>query len=196
MTIDFNFKLKAGLSGLECSALSFSALAVPPITSRKLSQQVVSQIIAGAKEFDSAEDAREFLQVVSTMEYLQQIVQPRVPIAWNNVLDLKEILARVHEQRKNELDPVSVQNFYVRLSRLNFFKRIDSRGVVPTINPEKDGAAFADLGLAQQCAQELKKLGVTAQFERLTGPRRKSSLTTSLEELGFTKDNDNGTDNS
>jgi len=185
MTTEFNYKLKAGLTGLGCSALSFSALAVPPITNRKLSSQIVSQIIAGAKEFDSADDARNFLEVINTMEYLQQIVQPRVPINWSNVLELKDVLVSMHEQRKNKLDPVSVQNFYVRLSLLNFFKRVNSTGVQTTINYQTDGAAFEDLGLAQQVVEKLKQMNVTAKVERLTGPRRKSSLTTSLEEVGF-----------
>jgi hypothetical protein len=48
-----------------------------------MSQQIVSQIIAGTKEFESVDDARDFLNVVSTMEYLQQTVQPRVPINWS-----------------------------------------------------------------------------------------------------------------
>jgi hypothetical protein len=185
MLIEFNHKLRAGLTGLGCSAVSFSALAVPPLTCRRMSQQYVSQIITGTKEFDSTDDARDFLEVINTMEYLQQIVQPRVPINWQNVLELKDVLASIHEQRKNDVDPLSVQNFYVRLTRVTFFKGIDSRGVVTTINPEKDGAAFKDLSLAQQVVQKLKQMDVTAQVERLTGPRRKSSLTTSLEELGF-----------
>ena len=194
MTTEFNHKLKAGLSGLGCSALSFSALAVPPVTSRKMSQQIVSQIIAGAKEFDSDDDARDFLGVVNSMEYLQQTVKPRVPIDWSNVLELKDVLVSIHEQRKNELDPVSVQNLYVRLSLLNFFKRVNSTGVQTTINYQIDGAAFEDLGLAQQVVQKLKEMNVASKVERLTGPRRKSSLATSLEELGFVvQEETNGT---
>src|SRR2546427_5946433 len=126
MTTEFNHKLKAGLTRLGCSALSYSALAIPPITNRKLSSQIVSQIIAGGKEFDSAEDALDFLEAINTMEYLQQIVQPRVPINWSNVLEVKDVLISIHEERKNATDPVSVQNFYVRLSLLNFFKRVNS----------------------------------------------------------------------
>ena len=183
--IEFNHKLRAGLTGLGCSAVSFSALAVPPLTHRRMSQQYVSQIITGTKEFDSVDDARDFLEVINTMEFLQEIVQPRVPINWQNVLELKDVLASIHEQRKNDMDPVSVQNFYVRLTRVNFFKGIDSRGVVTTINPEKDGAAFKDLSVAQQAVAKLKEMGVTAQFEKLTGPRRRSSLVVSLQELGF-----------
>lgn len=185
MTTEFNYKLKTGLTGLGCSALSFSALAVPPITSQKKSSQTISQIIAGAKEFDSDVDARDFLSVVSTMEYLQQIVQPRVPINWSNVLDLKDVLASIHEQRKNESDPISVQNFYVRLSLLNFFKRVNSTGVQTTINYQIDAAAFENSTLAQQVVEQLKQMNVAAKVERLTGPRRKSSLTTSLIEVGF-----------
>lgn len=185
---EYNHKLKAGLNSLGCSALSFSALAVPPLTSRKLSQQMVSQIIAGSKEFESSADAQEFLNVIRSMEHLQQTVEPRVPIDWSNVLELKQILATVHEQRKNDIDPVTVQHFYIRLSRLNFFKGMNSLGVVQTINPEKDGAAFSDLTLAQHIVQELKKIGVSGEIERLTGPRRRSTLTSSVEELGFKPD--------
>jgi hypothetical protein len=186
MSTDSNFKLKAGLTGLGCSALSFAALAVPPLTRRKISQQAVSQILSGAKEFDTPQEAQEFLDVIASMEYLQQTVQPKVPINWSNVLELRDVLASIHEQRRNDLDPVSVQNPYLRLSRLNFFKGLRSNGLLcETINPEKDGAAFKDLALAQQAVAELKKIGITAHIERLTGPRRRSTIVTSLEEVGF-----------
>jgi hypothetical protein len=185
MATDHNYKLKAGLQNLGCSALAFSALAVPPLTDRKVSQQYISQIMAGTKDFDSIADAQQFLDVVTTMEYLQSTVVPRVPINWSNVLELKDVLAVVHEQRKNDMDPLSSQNFYLRLSRLNFFKQIDSRGVVTTINPEKDGAAFADIKLAEQAINALKQIQVTAQWEKLTSPRRKSTSVTSVEEIGL-----------
>jgi hypothetical protein len=184
--MDSNFKLKAGLQSLGCSALSFASLAAPPLTNRKISQQLVSQIIAGTKEFDSSADAQQFLDVIDSMEFLQQTVRPRVPINWSNVLELKDALAAVHEQRKNDMDPVSIQNPYLRLSRLNFFKGLRSnQTVIPTINPELDAVAFTNLALAQLAVAELKKMGVHAQIERLTAPRRKSTITTSLEEIGF-----------
>ena len=186
MSTDYNYRLKAGLNGLGCSALSFSALAVPPLTRRKISQQLVSQILAGTKEFDSPEDARDFLEVVASMQHLQEIVQPRVPINWSNVLDLKDVLATVHEQRKNDLDPITVQNFYLRLTRLNFFAGLRSDGsVIETINPEKEAAAFHSIALAEKAITRLKQMGVTAYLERLTGPRRRSTIVTSLSELRF-----------
>jgi hypothetical protein len=185
MLDQYNHKLKTGLTGLGCSALSFAALAAPPLVHRKISQQTVSQIMGGTKDFDSPADAQAFLDVIATMEYLQNTVTPRVPINWANVLELKDVLAAVHEQRQNDLDPLSVQNFYIRISRLNFFKQVDSTGIVSTINPEKDGAAFQDIGLVQKTIAELKKMGTTATHERLTGPRRKSTIVTSLEEVGL-----------
>jgi hypothetical protein len=184
--MDSNFKLKAGLQHLGCSALAFSALATPPLVNRKISQQLVSQIVSGTKSFDSPADAQQFLDVVHSMEFLQQTVQPRVPINWSNVLELKDALAAVHEQRKNVMDPVSIQNPYLRLSRLNFFKGLRSNHtVIETINPELDAVAFNNLALAQLAVAELKKMGVHAQIERLTAPRRTSTLVTSLQEIGF-----------
>jgi hypothetical protein len=185
MSTEYNFKLKAGLTGLGCSALAFASLAVPPLTSRKISQQVVSQLLTGAKEFDSPEDAREFLNVIATMEYLQQTVTPKVPINWSDILALKDVLIQVHEQRQNEQDPIVVQSCYVRMGRLNFLKGINSAGPITTINPETQAAAFADLALAQEAIRRLKDMGHAATFERLTSPRRKSTIATSLEEIGF-----------
>ena len=187
MTTEFNHKLKAGLTRLGCSALSFSALAVPPITSRKMSQQIVSQIVSGTKAFDSVDDAQDFFGVIDTMEYLQQIVRPRVPINWQNVLELKEVLISIHEQRKNATDPVHRRCWFVRLSVHNFFKGLRSDGsVIETMAYYDDEAvAFTNYELASEVAEKLKQRNIPTKVEMLTCQRRQSTITVALEELGL-----------
>jgi hypothetical protein len=185
---EFSLKLKAGLSSLPtpCSALSFSALAVPPMVSRKLSQQVISQIIGGTKTFSSKEEALEFLRVVNTMHFLQENVNPRVPIDWANVLSLKDVLIETFNSKLSTEDPITTRCHFVRLSLMNFFKGLRSDGsVVTTINYQTEGAAFTDSSLAESCVNKLRDMGVTARTEILTAPRRRSTITKSLEELGF-----------
>jgi len=69
-----HIKLKTALQELGCSALAFSSLAAPPITSKRYSQQQISQLIAGTKEFPDDREAVEFLQVTEAMKHLQEIV--------------------------------------------------------------------------------------------------------------------------
>jgi hypothetical protein len=185
MAAQHNFRFKAQLQAMNCTASAYAILSAG-LVSKKLSQQQISQLITGTREFESDEEAQEHFRVLDSMAHLQEIVLPKVPIAWS--ADVKDVVKSTFEARRNEEDPINVQCFYVRLSVMNFFKLINSAGVQATINPEKDGAAFATVRLAEDCVRELKKMGVPARFERLTGPRRKSSLVTSLEELGFKQD--------
>ena len=46
-------------------------------------------------------------------------------------------------------------------------------------------AAFTGPGLADRCVRRLRDFDITARAELLTAPRRKSMITTSLEEIGF-----------
>ena len=181
-----NIKFRNGLRQRNCTASAFSQLAAPPITSRRLSQQQVSQLIAGTREFETTDEAAEFLRVIDLMNYLQETVRPSVPINWSDVFAVKDILVAAFEEHKSELDPVIMRCYYVRLSLNSFFTRLSSDGsVIETQDYRNDGAAFTDPKLAFELTQRLKKLKVDSRFEELTAPRRKSTITESIEELGF-----------
>lgn len=181
-----NIKLKTALQELGCSALAFSSLAAPPLVTKKVSQQTVSQLLSGTKEFDSDREAAEFLQVTEAMKYLQNTVVPKIPVDWSNVLGVKDALVQTFEKRKNELDPLHRRCWYVRLSVMNFFQGRRSDGsVIETINYQTEGVAFTDFELASAVVERLKQRGIPARAELLTGDRRQSTITTSVEELGF-----------
>jgi len=188
MPMTDNIKLKTALQELGCSALAFSSLAAPPLVKKKVSQQTTSQWVAGTKEFDSDAEAAEFLQVTEAMKYLQETVTPKIPVDWSNVLGVKNVLIQTFEQRRNELDPMHRRCWYVRLSLLNFFKGLRSDGsVIETINYLTEAAAFTNVEIANEIVKRLNQQNVPAKVELLTGDRRQSTITTSLEEIGFTQ---------
>jgi len=181
-----NIKLKTALHELNCSALAFSSLAAPPLVTRKVSQQTVSQWVSGTKEFDSGE-AGEFLQVTEAMKHLQEIVVPKIPVDWSNVLGVKDALVQTFEKRKNELDPIHNRCWFVRLSVHNFFKGLRSDGsVIETMAYYDDEAvAFTNYELASEVAEKLKQRNIPTKVEMLTCQRRQSTITVALEELGL-----------
>jgi hypothetical protein len=179
-----NFRFKAALQTVGCTASAYAVLSALLVT-KKLTQQQISQIATGTREFESEQEAAEHFRVLDAMQHLSEIVTPKVPIAWNDPLRVKDALTKTFEERRNHDDPIIVQCFYVRLSIMNFLKGINSAGVVTTINYHMDGAAFEDYDLALRAVQELQKTGTKAKVERLTAPRRKSTIVTSLEEIGF-----------
>src|SRR6266853_2245348 len=187
MANQHNIRFRTGLQSLNCSASAFAALAAPPLVSRKISQQYVSQLIAGTREFDSDEDAKEFFRVIDTMNHLQETIAPRLPIAWSDVLGVQDVLVRTFEQRKNETDPMHRRCWFVRLSVHNFFKGLRSDGsVIETmIYYDSDAVAFPSFELANEVVKRLKTRDVPARPEQLTCERRQSTITTSLEEVGF-----------
>jgi hypothetical protein len=182
-----NIKLKTALQELGCSALAFSSLAAPPLVARKVSQQTVSQLLAGTKEFDSAHEAAEFLQVTEAMKHLQEIVVPKIPVDWSNVLGVKDALVQTFEKRKSELDPLHHRVWFIRLSVHNFFKGLRSDGsVIDTMTYyDSEAVAFTDYGLASEVEKQLKQRNIPSRVELLTCDRRASTITTSLEEIGF-----------
>jgi hypothetical protein len=184
-----NIRLKTGLQTENCTVSAFSVLAAPPITSKRYSQQQISQLIAGTREFESDQEATEFLTVIESMRSLQEIVQPRVPIDWTNVEAVKDVLAQHHKRRKNESDPMHRRCWFVRLSVHDFFKGLRTDGTeIRTLNYfDGDAAAFTDYGLASEVIKQLKQHNVAAKAEVLTCERRQSTITTSLEEIGFTQ---------
>lgn len=178
-------RLRAGLLNLNCSVASFAALAVPPMVKQKLSQQQMNLVVNGRTELDE-DETKGFLCVIDAMQHLQESVVPKVPIDWSNVLELKDTLVRTFTDRLNEEDPKIVQPVFVRLNVLNFFKGLRSNNtVIETMNYSTEGAAFENYELAEQAVAKLKAMGVTSTAQRLTAPRRKSTITISLEELGF-----------
>ncbi len=187
MANQHNIRFRTGLQALNCSASAFAALAAPPLVSKKISQQYVSQLVAGTREFDSDEDAKEFFRVIDTMTHLQEIVTPRLPIAWGDVLGVQDVLARTFEQRKHETDPMHRRCWFVRLSMHNFLKGFRSDGsVIETMTfYDSEAVAFTDYGLASELERKLKQRDIPVRVELLTCERRQSTITVALEELGF-----------
>ncbi len=179
-------RLKTELAGLNCTASAFAALAVPPMTSRKLTQQKISAIIANQHDFENPAEAAEFFGVVEVMKFLQESVRPQVPINYSD-LRVRDALVQVFEQRKNELDPVHNRCWFVRLSVHNFFRGIRTDGsVIETMTYyNSEALAFTDYRLAEEVEKRLKQRGVASKLELLTCSRRQSTISTSLEDVGF-----------
>src|SRR6267143_1115704 len=179
-------KLRTELAAFPCTASAFSVLAVPPLTSRRLTQQKLSAISANQDDFSSPTEAAEFFGVIEAMKKLEDHVTPRVPINWSD-LRVKDALLRVFERQKNELDPVHRQVWVIRLSLHDYFKGLRSdNSIISTLNYHHgDAAVFTDYKLAGECVELLKQLNVPAKTEFFTAERRQSTITMSLEELGF-----------
>jgi hypothetical protein len=185
MANQHNIRLRSGLQTLNCSASAFAALAAPPLVSRRISQQYMSQLIAGTREFESDEDAKEFFRVIDTMFHLQDIVVPKIPINWSDVIGVQDVLVQTFRDRRNIEDPIVVRPTYIRLNSLTWLKAMRENEPVPTYNYGVDGVAFEDVKLAEEVVRRLRGIGVASKIEPLTGDRRKSTITRSLEEIGF-----------
>lgn len=181
------FRLRNGLQKLSCSTTSFAAFtrAIPGIA--KLSQQALGQVLNGQRDFDNPQDGEDFVRVLSVMEYLQENVQPKLPIDWNNVLLAKDVLVKTFEERRNAEDPMQNRLWFVRLNVHDFFKSLRSDGTESrTLNYyDGDAAAFTNYELAAKAVRKLKELNVPATAELLTCQRRESTIAGSLAELGF-----------
>jgi len=79
--------------------------------------------------------------------------------------------------------------WFVRLSVHNFFKGLRSDGsVIETmIHYDSDAVAFPSFELANEVVKRLKTRDIPARPEQLTCERRQSTITTSLEEIGFNR---------
>lgn len=179
-------RLRTELAAFPCTASAFSVIAVPPMTSRKLTQQKISAILANQEDFNSPTEAAEYFGVIEIMKRLQERVTPSVPINWSDGR-VKDALLKVYEQNQNELDPLHRRCWFVRLSVHNFFQGLRTDGlVIATVNYYGgEAAAFTSYELAAECVKQLKQRGVDSKAEALTVERRQSSITRSLEELGF-----------
>jgi len=179
-------RLKTELAGLNCTASAFSANAVPPITSRKLTQQKISAILANQEDFSSPTEAAEFFGAVETMKVLQEHVFPFVPINWSDGR-VKDALIQTFEKRRNESDPIHHRAWFVRLSISDYFKGLRSDGTeIRTLNYfDGDAVAFTNYELAAEVVKRLKQRDIPAKAEALTCERRQSTITLSLEELGL-----------
>jgi hypothetical protein len=181
-------RLRTELAAFPCTASAFSVLAVPPMTSRKLTQQTISAISANQQDFKDPAEAAEFFGVIEAMKALEEDVTPRVPINWND-LRVKDALVQIFEKRRNELDPIHRRAWFVRLSVHDYFKGLRTDGTeIRTMNfYDGDAAAFTNIELANEVGRRLKQRNVPARVEGLTCERRQSAITLSLEELGFTQ---------
>jgi hypothetical protein len=186
MGLEHNIKLRTGLKENNCPASAFSVLASPPLTSKKYSQQFISQLVAGTREL-SDQEAAELLGVVNVMTHLQSIVTPKIPVDWSNVLGVRDALVQTYEHYKTATDPLHKRCWFVRLSVLDFFAGFRSDGSeIRTVNYyESGGLAFTDGDLASEVVKKLKARDIISRVELLTCSRRQSTITTSVEEIGL-----------
>lgn len=178
-------QIRTGLQRLDCTIPVFTALCSQPMVKQKFSQQQMNQIVSGRVDADP-EDVKQLLSVIRTMDYLQDTIKPNLPINWgSNPLLVRDVLVKTYEERLNAEDPIIRQACYIRTSALNYFVKLRGDGSpVETINAH-EAAAFLDFQLAREGVKLLKAKGVSAFTDLLTGLRRESTITKSLEELGF-----------
>src|SRR6266403_1024869 len=130
-------RLRTGLQNLmsPCTVTSFAALCVPPMVPKKLPQQILGQILNGQREFETTEEADSFVRVLTTMEYIQEQITPKLPIDWTNVLLVRDELLKMFDQRRNVEDPVQNRCWFVRLTVHNFFRGVRPDGsIIETLN--------------------------------------------------------------
>jgi hypothetical protein len=155
----------------------------------------VSQLIAGTREFESDGDANEFFQVIDTMFHLQDIVVPKIPVNWSDVVGVQDVLVQTFRDRRDTEDPIVPRCWYIKLNSLTWLNRMRGNEPIPTYNFQVDGAAFEDVKLAEEVVRRLRAVGVQSKMELLTSDRRRSTITRSIEEIGFVaaKEENNGT---
>jgi hypothetical protein len=188
MSLD-QIKIRTGLNNLTggCSVASAAALLVPPLVKAKLSQQQLNLIVNGRVDAGE-EEVKQILSVIRTMEYLQEIIQPRLPINWNEPLLVRDILIRTHEDLKNSDDPVVPRSWFIRLSITDFLRSVGSGKVFSTHDYANEGICFESFNLAEACLTKVRELDaslVHARTVALTAPRRASTITRSLKGIGF-----------
>jgi hypothetical protein len=172
-------KIKTALAEFDISAGQLSAYV------GRYSQSRLSRALSGESPLPQEDmDATE--QIISAMRHLSEHVQPKLPIAWGRVDVVKPILEQHEKEYRDRVDPIVNRLVFVRLSRTNFLQGIRTNGtVIETMNYHNEGAAFEDYSLAAKAVQSLKAMGVDSKAEVLTAPRRRSTITNSLQELGF-----------
>jgi hypothetical protein len=173
-------RLRAELHQNNLSAATASALLVPPITMRKLSQQQLSAIMNGQRDFDSPAEARSFFDGLQFIRSVQESVTPQLPVDWANVLAVRDTLIRLYEERQEQVNPTHKRCYFVRLSVTSFFKEVADGNIVSTPRYVTEAAAFVDFDLANQVRQELKKRGVESKVELLTALRGQRDVIVSL----------------
>ncbi len=179
-------QIRTGLQRLDCTVPVFTALCSQPMVRQKFSQQQMNQIVSGRVDADP-EDVKQLLSVIKTMDYLQDTIKPNLPINWgSNPLLVRDVLVKTYEERLNAEDPIVRQAYYIRIGALHYFVKIRTDGSAKvTINYTTEAAAFLNPELAREGANLLKARGESAFTDLLTGSRRESTITKSLEELGF-----------
>ena len=170
--------IKGAFAEFDCTAGALSSYA--DIKSSRFSRGMTREIPFTTQENEA------ILSVIAAMRGLQQSVEPQVPVNWAQIGKIKSIIDERRRQSKDELDPKILRPYFVRLSVLNFFQKLRSNGTPQeTMNYPTEGAAFERHELAEEVVRRLKAMNVHSKVEQLTAPRRKSGMTTSLEELGF-----------
>jgi hypothetical protein len=140
----------------------------------------VSRGLTGEIPFSAA----EALDISETIAAMRSVQAENLPVNWTLISKIKPVVKQRRKDLHEQADPILRQCTVIRLSRTNFFRRLNDGNTVTTPS-EMNCAAFETPALAEQAVRELKKLGINARIETCGAFRRQSTMTNSLVELGF-----------
>jgi hypothetical protein len=145
----------------------------------------VSRALTEEIPFDTAE-TNEIEQTIAAMRLVQSEIP--LPINWAQIGKCKPLVDQRRKTLQEVADPMHVRGvWFVRLNIHDYFQGLRSDGsVIASLKYYNGGpAAFTNYGLANEVVNQLKQRNIAATAEQLTCERRQSTITTSLEELGF-----------
>jgi hypothetical protein len=188
MAVADQIRLRTNLATLNCSVASYAALAVPPMVKQKVSQQQLNLIVNGRTEIPE-DDIKDFLSVADSMEYLQSLVRPHVPIDWSIPLLVQRALIQAHKDRIEQKDPTPDTFYVLSVNGFSYFTCVRSGEVMSTPSVTK-ATAFSSVEQAGAASRELRfKYQTNTQV--LPTPnhsiqRKQSTMVAALEDIGLT----------
>lgn len=144
----------------------------------------VSRGVTGEVPFDAAE-SQAIEQTILAMRQLQSEVRPELPVNWALIHKVKPLVDQRRSQLHDISDPIVARCWYIRLTSLTWLRSMRENEPMTTYNFQVDGAAFQSIPLAEEAVRRLRAVGVQSRMELLTAERRASTITRSLEEIGF-----------
>jgi hypothetical protein len=147
-----------------------------------LASSTLSKVLSGQSKLPADKEASLRL----TLQAIRAVVAdyPGVPVDLHQVGKAKILVDKKKLELRESNDPIVPACLVVRLSRFNFFSRINQGNVV-AVPSETTCAAFEDINVVEELVRQLQALGTPCKWERLGAMRRKSSISRSLFEVGF-----------
>ncbi|MCU1241750.1 MAG: hypothetical protein JWO71_2476 [Candidatus Acidoferrum typicum] len=147
-----------------------------------ISSPTLSKVLAGQSRLSP--DKEESLKL--TLEAIRQLIDEfPVPIDFNQVVRVKPLIDQRRAQIRENIDPIVHRCLLIRISGTGFFLTMRG-GEVVTTPSETLAAAFENPDTANEVIRQLAKLGAKAWIDSFGAFRRKSTMSHSLMEVGFT----------